>query len=214
MNERDLLLYLCTDRALSLGRPVLEAVEAAIAGGVSMVQVREKAGSSRAFYQMALELRALTKRLGTPLVVNDRLDIALAVGADGVHLGQSDLPLSAARKLAGAALFIGVSAGTEEEAEAAQRAGADYLGVGPVYPTGSKADARAVLGTERLRSVKNAVRIPVIGIGGISPANAAEVMKTGVAGVAVISAILSRPDIEAAAREMREALGRGRTVPL
>ncbi|MDR3170299.1 MAG: thiamine phosphate synthase, partial [Treponema sp.] len=145
-------------------------------------------------------------RYGVPLVINDRIDIALAVNADGVHLGQSDMPLGAARKLVGNSMFIGVSAGTLEQALAAQTDGADYLGVGPVYPTTSKADVPDALGTERLRVIREAVHIPVIGIGGIGPHNIREVMQTGVAGVAVISAILSQPDIKAAAQELRNNL--------
>jgi thiamine-phosphate pyrophosphorylase len=203
-----LRLYLCTDRLLSLGRPVGETVAAAAAGGVTMVQLREKDASSREFYETALELRALTRSLGIPLVINDRLDIALAVGAEGLHIGQADLPLKKARQLAGRNLFIGISAGTVEEALAAERDGADYLGVGAVYPTGSKPDAGEAIGIRGLADICAAVRIPVIGIGGLKAENAGEVLGAGAAGVAVISAILSQPDIEAAARRLREALDR------
>jgi thiamine-phosphate pyrophosphorylase len=206
--RRALRLYLCTDRALSLGRPIGEAISAAAAGGVTMVQLREKDASSREFYEIALELRALTRRLGIPLVINDRLDIALAVGAEGIHLGQSDLPLKKARQLAGRDIFIGISAGTAEEALAAERDGADYLGAGPVYPTGSKADAGESIGVKGLADICAAVRIPVVGIGGLKAEKAGELLGAGAAGAAVISAILSRPDIEAAARTLREALDR------
>jgi thiamine-phosphate pyrophosphorylase len=204
LNPRDLRLYLCTDRILSLGRPITETVEAAIAGGITMVQLREKEASSREFYEIALKIKAITQKHGVPLVINDRPDIALAVGAEGIHIGQSDLPLPVVRKLAGKALFIGVSAGNLEEALAAQREGADYVGVGAVYPTGSKADAGEAIGPAGLLAVRRAVSLPVVGIGGIGPQNAGEVKKTGVAGIAVISAILSQPDITEAAR----ALGR------
>jgi thiamine-phosphate pyrophosphorylase len=173
-----------------------------------MVQVREKEASSREFYEIARELRALTRRLGIPLVINDRLDIALAVGAEGLHLGQSDLPLKKARQLAGRDMFIGISAGTVAEALAAERDGADYLGTGPVYPTGSKADAREAIGPRGLADICAAVRIPVVGIGGLNAGNAGEALGAGAAGVAVISAILSQPDIEAAARRLRETLDR------
>ncbi|MDR1252581.1 MAG: thiamine phosphate synthase, partial [Treponema sp.] len=127
LNPHDLLLYLCTDRVLSLGRPLAEAVEAAIAGGVTMVQLREKEASSREFYEIALEVKALTTRLHVPLVINDRLDIALAVNAEGLHIGQSDIPPGVARRLAGEHMFIGVSASTVEEALEAQATGANYL---------------------------------------------------------------------------------------
>jgi thiamine-phosphate pyrophosphorylase len=205
LNPRDLRLYLCTDQVLSLGRPITEAVEAALAGGVTMVQLREKEVSSREFYEIALKIKAITQKHGIPLVINDRPDIALAVGAEGIHIGQSDLPLPVVRKLAGKALFIGVSAGTVEEALAAQREGADYLGVGAVYPTGSKADAGDAIGLAGLLAVRQAVSIPVVGIGGIGPRNAGEVRKTGAAGIAVISAILSQPDITEAARALRRS---------
>jgi thiamine-phosphate pyrophosphorylase len=205
LNPKDLLLYLCTDRILSLKRPIAAAVEAAIAGGVTMVQVREKEVSSREFYDLALELRAVTRARGIPLVINDRLDIALAVSADGLHIGQSDLPLKAARKLAGG-LFIGVSVSSPGEALMAEREGADYLGVGAVFPTASKADAGDAIGLETLRAVCRAVSVPVIGIGGIGIKNAAAVMETGAAGAAVISAILSQPDITKAACALRRCL--------
>jgi thiamine-phosphate pyrophosphorylase len=125
VNADDLLLYLCTDRLLSLGRPITEALEAAIAGGVTMVQIREKNASTREFYEAALEVQQITRRHGIPLVVNDRLDIALAIGAEGLHLGQSDLPLKEARRLAGGTMFIGVSAHTVEQARLAEQDGAD-----------------------------------------------------------------------------------------
>ncbi|MDR3335207.1 MAG: thiamine phosphate synthase [Treponema sp.] len=203
LNKKDLLLYLCTNQV----RPITQALEEALAGGVTMVQIREKDASTQRFYEVACMVQALTRRYGVPLVINDRIDIALAVNADGVHLGQSDMPLGAARKLVGNSMFIGVSAGTLEQALAAQKYGADYLGVGPVYPTTSKADVPDALGTERLRVIREAVHIPVIGIGGIGPHNIRDVMQTGVAGVAVISAILSQPDIKAATQELRDALG-------
>ena len=203
LDPRRLRLYLCTDRALSLGRPLIETVEAAIAGGVTMVQLREKDASSREFYGIARALRRVTKERKVPLVINDRLDIALAVGAQGLHIGQSDLPLDAARKIAGRRLFIGVSASTVEEARAAESGGADYLGVGPVFPTGSKADAGNAIGIAWLAEICSAVRIPAAAIGGIGAQNAAAVMEAGAAGLAVISAILSRPDIKAAAEQLR-----------
>jgi thiamine-phosphate pyrophosphorylase len=176
-----------------------------------MVQFREKEASTREFHRIALELQAVTRHYHVPLVINDRLGIAMAIGTEGLHIGQSDLPLSVARRLAGTSLFIGVSASTVEEARQAETDGADYLGVGAVYPTGTKADAGEAIGLNRLEEICAAVHIPVVGIGGVNAANAAEVMKTGVAGIAVISGILSQPDIQDAARNLRaivnEALG-------
>jgi thiamine-phosphate pyrophosphorylase len=207
LDPKTLALYLCTDRALARGRPLLEAVEAAIDGGVTMVQLREKETASREFYTLGLALRELTKRRNVPLVVNDRLDIALAIGADGIHVGQSDLPVEAIRRIAGERLFIGVSAGTVEKAVQAQADGADYLGAGAVAPTGSKADVGSIIGTDGLRAICAAVRIPVVGIGGISAANAAQVIHSGAAGIAVISSILSQPDIRAAAENLKRSIG-------
>ena len=213
LNPGDLTLYLCTDRALALGRSLLEAVEAAIDGGVTMVQLREKDASSREFYELARAVRRLTCARRVPLVINDRLDIALAAGAEGLHIGQSDLPLEAARRIAGGRVFIGVSAGSVEAALAAEAGGADYLGVGAVFPTGSKADAGDAIGLENLAAICRAVRIPVAAIGGIGPANAGAVMHSGAAGIAVISAILSQPDITAAAAELRRRVERGPHEP-
>ena len=207
LDPAGLLLYLCTDRTLALGRSLPEVVEASIDGGVTMVQLREKDASSREFYELALEIRRITGNRRVPLVINDRLDIALAVEADGLHIGQSDLPLEAARSIAGGRMFIGVSAGSVEEALAAEAGGADYLGVGAVFPTGSKADAGDAIGLETLAAVCRAVRIPVAAIGGIGPANAGAVMHSGAAGIAIISAILAQPDIKTAAAELRRAAG-------
>ncbi|MDR1565763.1 MAG: thiamine phosphate synthase [Treponema sp.] len=207
LNPGSLSLYLCTDRKLLFGRPLPEAVEAAIEGGVTMVQLREKDASGREFFDIAREILALTRSKGIPLIINDRLDIALAAGACGVHFGQSDLPCLEARRLAGKDFIIGVSAHTPEEALAAQRDGADYIGAGAVFPTGSKADVSAVIGIEGIRAVAGAVKIPVVGIGGINPGNAAFVTAAGAAGVAVISAILSQPDIRAAALALKRCAG-------
>jgi thiamine-phosphate pyrophosphorylase len=208
LNPGDLLLYLCTDRAQLGGRPVAGAVEEAVAGGATMVQLREKDASAREFYETALELRKVTERLGVPLVINDRLDIALAAGADGLHIGQSDIPLGAARALLGKSRFIGVSVGSPGEAMAAERGGADYLGAGAVYPTSSKDGVGEAIGLLGLSAIADAVGIPVVAIGGVSAENAAGVMGTGVAGIAVISAILSQPDIREAAHSLRDVLSR------
>ena len=219
LNAKDLLLYLCTDRLLAKGRPgvhgpaedrpITQAVQAAIEGGVTMVQIREKQAETLDFYNIAREVQAITRRHKIPLVVNDRIDIALALEADGLHLGQTDMPLDVARRLVGNKMFIGISAGTVEEALAAERGGADYLGVGAVFPTGSKAEAGEPIGISRIAEIRAAVRLPFVGIGGIGPANAAGVIAAGADGVAVISAILSQPDIRAAAKLLRKAVARG-----
>jgi thiamine-phosphate pyrophosphorylase len=176
-----------------------------------MVQLREKTLSGRGFYSLALEALALTRPRGIPLIINDRLDIALAAGADGVHLGQGDLPVERARALAREALggrpfLVGASAHNRSEALAACAAGADYLGCGAVFPTGTKQDIAGVVGVEGLRAVCGAVRIPVLGIGGINAENAPAVMRAGAAGAAVVSAVFGAADPRAAAQALRAAL--------
>jgi thiamine-phosphate pyrophosphorylase len=215
LRDDDFRLCLCVSCAVSRcdishsdtshSRPVAEVVEEAVSGGCTMVQVREKAASARAFYRLAVEMRKLAKRLHVPLIVNDRLDIALAVGADGVHLGQQDMPVEAARRLFGGGV-VGISAGTAAQAVLAEEGGADYIGAGAVFPTSSKDDAGTAIGLERLREICAAVKIPVIAIGGIHAENAPAVMRCGASGVAVISAILSKPDAREAARELRSAV--------
>ncbi|MGB9791967.1 MAG: thiamine phosphate synthase [Thermacetogeniaceae bacterium] len=201
----DFTLYLVTDRGILRGRDLFEAVEAAIRGGVTLLQLREKDASSREFYEIALQMKRLAASHRIPLIINDRLDIALAVDADGLHVGQDDLPVDVARRLLGPGKILGCSVSNEEEAREAERAGADYLGAGSVYPTGSKELVKPPIGPEGLRRIKEAVSIPVVGIGGIGLHNIAEVKKTGVDGISVISAILGRQDIEEAARELVRA---------
>ncbi|MDR1711450.1 MAG: thiamine phosphate synthase [Propionibacteriaceae bacterium] len=202
-------LYLCTDRGLLAGRGLVEALEAAVAGGVTLVQLREKEAPTRQFYEIGREVRAATTRLGVPLIVNDRADIALAIGADGLHVGQSDLPVAQARRIMGAGAIIGCSAKTVEQAGEAVAAGADYIGTGPVFTTDTKLDAGNAVGLARLAEVAAAVDVPVVGIGGIDQANAAQVLRAGAAGASVISAILGAEDIEQAARAVREAVEDG-----
>jgi thiamine-phosphate pyrophosphorylase len=196
-------LYVVTDEAVSGGRSHLECVREAIAGGADAVQLREKERSDSEIVAIAAEIRAVTARSGTLFIVNDRLDIALSAGADGVHLGQDDLPVAVARRLAPRPFLIGASVGSPGEAIQAERDGADYVAVSPVFPTGSKADAGPAHGLESVAAVSRAVRIPVIGIGGIGPANAAEVLRAGADGCAVISAVVGQPDIAGAARSLR-----------
>lgn len=200
--EIDYTLYLCTDRNLIRTDTLEEAVEQAILGGCTLVQLREKDCSSLDFYRTALRVKQITDRYEIPLIINDRADIALAVGAAGIHAGQSDLPCAVLRTILGNDKVIGISASTVEDAVRAQRDGADYLGVGAMFPTGTKADAK-VVSLEALAEIRSAVTIPIVVIGGIGPQNAALFRDTGIDGLAVISAILSKPDITAAARELR-----------
>jgi thiamine-phosphate pyrophosphorylase len=197
----DYSLYLVTDRGLSRGRSTLEVVRAAVRGGVTCVQLREKTAATRAFIEEALGVRAYLNSCGVPLIINDRVDVALAVGADGVHLGQSDMPLAAARALVGAAMVIGISA--ESVRDAVEAAGADYLGVSPVFATPTKADTAAPLGLEGLRAIREAVKTPLVAIGGLNRGNAAAAIRSGADGVAVVSAIVAADDPEQAARAIR-----------
>ncbi len=199
----DWALTVVTDERLSLGRSQVEVVRAAIAGGATVVQLRQKDGATRAMVELGRALRALTREMGVALLVNDRLDVALAVDADGVHVGQEDMPAAVARRLMGSDRLLGVSAATPEEARAAQDDGADYVGVGSVYATGSKSDAGAPIGLAGLAAVADAVHVPVVAIGGIGPGRAADCIRHGADGVAVISAIVSQPEPEAAARALR-----------
>lgn len=197
-------LYVITDPLLGGGRDAIDQARAALAGGAGVIQLRDKHATSRRLYELAVALGALTEAAGARLIINDRLDIALAAGADGVHLGPDDLPVTLARRLLPAAMLIGASTGTVAEAIAAARDGADYLGVGAIYEArGSKADAGAPIGPERLREIRSAVSLPIVGIGGIKPENAAAVIAAGADGVAVITGVVGAPDIAAAARAYR-----------
>lgn len=196
-----LKLYLITDRRFLKGRSLAESVEAAILGGVTIVQVREKDVSSRQFHDIASSVKQVTDYYKVPLIINDRLDIAQAVDAAGVHLGQSDLNLLDARRILGPGKIIGISAGNTAEAAEAERNGADYVGIGAVYPTGSKDDADLV-GLDGLRNVVSSITIPAVAIGGINASNAKEIFGAGVDGISVISAILDREDIRKAAQDL------------
>jgi thiamine-phosphate pyrophosphorylase len=195
-------LYAITDRRLAGGRSSAEVMEKAIRGGVTLVQLREKEAGGREMVAEAQALLAVTRRYGVPLIINDRLDVALAVDAEGVHLGQEDIPCRLARQILGPEKIIGVSASSVEEARQAEADGADYLGVGAVFPTGTKADAGEAIGLEPLKAIKAAVKIPVVAIGGINAANAAAVAATGVDGLAVVSAVVAAPDPQDAARRL------------
>ncbi len=200
----DYTLYLVTDRRLMSCKTIEESVELAISGGVSAVQLREKDCSSREFYELALRVKQITEPRNIPLIINDRIDICIAADADGVHLGQSDIPCKAARKILGDSKIIGVSAALPEEAAQAQADGADYLGVGAVFQTGTKTNTRPVT-PEIIRKIRAAVTIPFVVIGGVNSDNIKSLYGLGINGAAVVSAIVSQPDITAAAREMRKA---------
>ena len=202
----DYSLYLVTNRDVLQGMALPEAVEQAILGGCTMVQLREHDAPSAGFLGRALEVRRVTDRYGVPLIVNNRADIALASGAAGVHVGQSDLPAAAVRRLIGKERILGVSVTTVEEALRAEADGADYLGAGAIFPSRTKPDAKAV-GLRTLQSICEAVRLPVVAIGGIRE-DTVPLLPTGLAGVAVVSAILARADVRAAAERMRLCLAR------
>lgn len=197
----DYTLYLCTDRQLMTTETIEESVELAIQGGVSVVQLREKTCTSREFYDMAKAVKTITDAYEVPLIINDRIDIALAVGADGVHLGQGDIPIGVARNLLGADKIVGATANTVELAKEAWHAGADYLGVGDVFGTTTKSDTRQI-SLEELKEIRDAVEIPVVAIGGVNEENIGLLKKTGVDGAAVISAVVGQKDITAAAERL------------
>jgi thiamine-phosphate pyrophosphorylase len=204
----DYSLYLVTDAGLSRGRTHAQVVEAALRGGVTVVQYREKSGSTLKMVEEARVLRALCARHGVPFIVNDRIDVALAVDADGVHVGQDDMPAGLARKLIGKHKILGVSAGSPEEARAAEAEGADYIGASPIFATPTKPDAPRPMGIEGLRRLAEAVAVPVVAIGGINVENASQMITAGAAGVAIVSAIVAADDVEAAARALRVAVRR------
>lgn len=199
----DYSVYLVTDTVYFKDDSIWNKMEAALAAGVTLVQYRDKTASSRILYERALKMKALCDKYKVPMLVDDRADIAFAVGAAGVHVGQSDLPAEIARRLLGADAIIGVSAHNAAEALAAEAAGADYLGCGAVYPTGTKKDT-SVIGTEGLKAIRAATRLPFVGIGGITLANYSEVLAAGADGAAVVSAILGAEDIKGTVQQFIE----------
>jgi thiamine-phosphate pyrophosphorylase len=202
MQMTDFSLYLITDRHQTCGRPLLEVVRRALEGGVRAVQLREKDLSADAMYRLADEMRRLTSDFDARLIINDRPDIALAAEADGVHIGISSLPVAAVRRVLGKDRIIGYSAHAIDEALRAQDDGADFATFGPVYPTPSKAAYGAPCGVNKLADAAAALKIPVIGLGGISQANIIEALSAGIRGIAVISAILSAADPRVAATSL------------
>ena len=205
-------LYPVTDQGQSLGRGNDEVLADIIAGGARIVQLREKELSKRAFYEMACRFREVTERHGVLLIIYDHLDIALACGADGVHLGQDDLPLSAARKLA-PELIIGVSTHDLNEALAAQAGGADYVNIGPIFATGTKKVAVPPLTPAAIRKIEPQLTIPYTVMGGINRSNIGQVLDAGARKIAVVTAVTSAPDIAAAVRELRDAIRSRESFP-
>ena len=204
-DKNSLLLYAVTDRAwLQPGETLLGRVRDAIEGGATFVQLREKDLDPAAFLAEGREIGALCREMGVPFVVDDDVDLALACGADGAHVGQSDLAAGEARKKLGPDKILGVSAQTVEQALAAERAGADYLGSGAAFATSTKDVSGQYVTPEGFAEITGAVKIPVVAIGGITKDNISELYGRGLAGVAVVSALFAQPDVEAAAREMRE----------
>ncbi len=206
MGAPDYSLYLVTDRGLASGRSMADIVREAVAGGVTCVQVREKSGSTRKFLEEARRLRAVTRTLGVFLIVNDRVDIALAVEADGVHLGQQDMPIPVARRLGPLGWIVGASAESLEQARDAEEAGADYIGASPVFATPTKTDTASPLGLAGLRAMRAAVKIPLVAIGGIHAGNAREVIRAGADGLAVVSSIVAAKEPLKAAKLLRQLI--------
>lgn len=200
--EIDYSLYVVTDRDLMSSATIEDCVERAIDGGCTLVQLREKSVSSLEFYRLAERVKTICDSRRVPLIINDRIDIALAVGAAGVHVGQSDLPATAVRKLIGPDKLLGVSATTLDEAMRAEKDGADYLGIGAMFPTGTKTDAD-IVSMEDLKKIRKAVSIPLVVIGGINEQTVPLFKGTGIDGLAVVSAVIAQPDIAAAARRMK-----------
>jgi len=201
--DLDLGLYLVTDRASLCGRDLFDVVGRAVAGGARLVQLREKRAATREFVELARGLVALLRPLGARLIINDRVDVALAVDADGVHVGQDDMHPADVRALLGPGRIVGLSVTGEDEARAARGMPVDYLGAGPVFATATKADAGAPQGLAGLGRMLALAEVPVVAIGAVTAVNAAEVMATGAAGLAVVSAICAAPDPQAAARMLR-----------
>lgn len=197
--QPDYSIYLVTDESCLQGRALIDCVREALEGGVTLVQYRAKTASSAEMYNEALQLKALCDSFNVPLIINDRLDIAMAVGAAGVHLGQDDLPCAAARRILGEEYLIGVSAHNPAEARAALQSGADYLGCGAVFGTATKADVKK-LGTDGLAAICREKGLPVVGIGGVTADNYREVRAAGADGAAIVSGILAQPDIRATVR--------------
>lgn len=206
----DYSVYLVSDRSMASGT-VEEIIREAVKGGVGIVQLREKTASTREFLHYAIRIRDCLAEFNIPLIINDRLDIALAVNAAGVHVGQDDMPCSQVRKIVGPTKIVGVSVSTPEEAVAAEEESADYLGISPIYTTPTKKDTPPAVGLGGLKIIRTVTTLPLIGIGGLHAGNASDVIKAGANGIAVVSAIMTSSDPCRTARDLRDAVERGRT---
>lgn len=204
-DKKDMLLYAVTDRSWLKGESLYSQVEKALKGGVTMVQLREKELSQEEFLKEAREIKALCRKYQVPFLINDNVEIALAVDADGVHVGQSDMEANAVREKLGPDKIIGVTAKTVEQAQRAEKAGADYLGSGAIFGTATKQDAKK-MEPETLRAICESVSIPVVAIGGITKENALRLRDCRLAGAAVVSGIFAQPDIEKATRELKKIM--------
>ena len=199
----DYSVYLVTDRRNKTDEEFLNIIEEAIKGGTTIVQLREKTASTKEFYELALRVKKITSRYGVPLLINDRIDIALAVDSEGVHIGQDDMPADIAREIIGDDKILGVSASTVDEAKKAEMDSADYIGSGAVFPTATKDDADSV-SKEELKEIVDSIDIPVVAIGGITVKNANTLKGSGIAGFSVVSAIMSAEDPKEASRKLKE----------
>lgn len=207
LDRSSMLLYAVTDRTWLKGRSLADAVEEALRAGVTFLQLREKDLDYASFLELAREIKGITDKYGIPYVINDNVEVAMAVGADGVHVGQDDMAPEDVRKIIGPDKILGVSAQTVGQALLAEKKGADYIGVGSIFPTSTKPDAETV-SFDTLKAICEAVSIPVVAIGGINKDNAMRLSGSGIDGIAVVSAIFAREDIATAVRELREAASR------
>ena len=199
----DYSVYLVTDRRNKTDEEFLNIIEEAIKGGTTVVQLREKTASTKEFYELALKVKEITSRYDVPLLINDRIDIALAVDSEGVHIGQDDMPADIAREIIGEDKILGVSASTVEEAKKAEKDSADYIGSGAVFPTATKDDADSV-SKEELKEIVDSIDIPVVAIGGITVENANTLKGSGIAGFSVVSATMSAEDPKVASKKLKE----------
>lgn len=200
MKNIDLSLYLVTDKSDDVEK-FLNTIEEAIKGGVTVVQIREKTAETLDFYNLALKVKEITTKYNVPLIINDRVDVALAIDAEGVHVGQTDMPCDVTRKLIGEDKILGVSAATIDEAKKAEKDGADYIGTGAVFPTATKDDAPSIT-KQDLKDVVDSISIPVVAIGGITLENASQLKDTGIAGLSVVSAIMSAENPKKASQDL------------
>jgi thiamine-phosphate pyrophosphorylase len=197
----DLSLYLVTDKRNKTDEEFLEIIEEAIKGGTTVVQIREKEGETLDFYNLALKVKEITSKYNVPLIVNDRIDVALAIKSEGVHIGQTDMPADVVRSLIGDEMILGVSASTVKEARKAEKDGADYIGTGAVFPTATKDDAPSIT-KDDLKEVTGSINIPTVAIGGITLENASELAGTGISGISVVSAIMNSTDPKTASENL------------